>query len=330
MKALLPVAGIGSRLRPQTNTTPKAMVHVAGKPMLGHIIDDLVKANITDIVLIVGFMKEQIIDYVTDEYSQLNIEFIVQKEMLGLGHAIWMTKQLMGNEDSLIVLGDTIYNVDMSEFVNSENSVLGLRAVSDPRRFGVAETTSDKKFVTKLVEKPDKPKSNLAIVGLYYIKNTEKLMECLEYLIENNIRTKNEFQLTDALQKYLESDENVEVYEINDWFDCGQADVLLETNRQLLDIKTYDTSVMIENGLIIQPCAIHPTAKIKNSIVGPYVSIGRNTVIENSIIRDSIIADHCNLTSKHIETSIVGDHSNLNGKARKLNVGAYTKINTEY
>ena len=325
MKALLPVAGIGSRLRPQTNTVPKAMVHVAGKPMLGHIIDDLVDAGITDIVLIIGYMKEQIIDYINQDYTHITVEFVVQKEMLGLGHAIWTCKDLMGDEDCLIVLGDTIYNVDMKKFIDSENSVLGLRSVEDPRRFGVAETTSDNKHVTKLVEKPDDPKSNLAIVGLYYIKNTIKLMTALEYLIANNIRTKNEFQLTDALQSYLEQDEIMDVFEIEDWFDCGQADVLLDTNRQLLSQRSYSFSCKMENSIIIEPCVIDSSVKLTNCVIGPNVSIGKNSFIKNSIISESIIAEDCTINSKCFKNSIIGAKSNLNETPAELNLGAFTQ-----
>jgi glucose-1-phosphate thymidylyltransferase len=327
MKAILPVAGIGTRLRPQTVNTPKAMVSVAGKPILGHILDDLLKSNIDDVIFIVGFYKEHIIEYVNEEYPNIKATFIYQKEMNGLGHAIWKAKEITANEDILIILGDTIYDVDLSKFIDSKNSVLGLRQVADPRRFGVAETTSDKKLVTKLVEKPDRPKSNLAIVGLYYIKNSKELMDALQYLIDNDIRTKNEFQLTDALQKNIEDGKKFEVFEINDWYDCGQADELLKTNQHILSNMKFDTSVMVENALIIEPCAIHPTAVIKNSIVGPNVSIGKNTEIKNSIVKNSIIASNCRLESKNIIDSIIGHDCDLKDQPRQLNLGAYTKIN---
>jgi glucose-1-phosphate thymidylyltransferase len=326
LKAVLPVAGIGTRLRPQTNSVPKVLVNVAGKPMLGHIVDDLLAAGIKDMVFIVGYLKEQIQKYIKNNYPSVNAEFVEQKEMLGLGHAIYMAKELSGNDDLLIILGDTIYDVDLKKFLNSEFSSLGLKKVSDPRRFGVAETDIKKRFITKLVEKPEAPKSNLAIVGLYYIKNSQKLFDALNHIIENNLRTKNEYQLTDALQYMIENGEQFTVSEINGWYDCGLSETLLDTNEILLKKKNFENSVMLENSILIEPSAIHPSVKIINSVVGPYVSVGKNTIIENSVIKNSIISEDVLINSQLLDASIIGANSSLKSEFKSYNIGAHASL----
>jgi glucose-1-phosphate thymidylyltransferase len=325
MKALIPVAGIGTRLRPQTNTVPKILVHVAGKPMLGHILDDLKQAGITDIVLIVGYLKEQVIQYVQDEYSDLKIEYIEQKEMLGLGHAIWTAKASFTDE-MLIILGDTIYDLNLKDFINQKVSTLGLKQVDDPRRFGVAELDESNKFISHLVEKPEHPKSNLAIVGLYYIKNSALLLTCLQELIDKNIRTKNEYQLTDALELMLKKGEPVQPYEINGWYDCGIAETLIETNKILLAKKKDKQRQFYVNSLVIEPCIIHPSVQIENSIVGPNVSIAKDSIIKQSIVKNSILTEKVTIINSLVEESIIGANSIIHGKAKRLNIGAFTEI----
>ena len=328
LKAVLPVAGIGTRLRPQTNSVPKVLVNVAGKPMLGHIIDDLLIAGINDMIFIVGYLQDQIKAYIKNEYPMVNAEFVEQKEMLGLGHAIYMSKDL-ASDDILIILGDTIYDVDLKEFISNENSTLGLKTVSDPRRFGVAETDSSKKIITKLVEKPESPKSNLAIVGLYFIKNSPNLFKALEHLISNKIKTKGEFQLTDALQHMINEDEKFTVSEINGWYDCGLSETLLSTNEILLKDKKFQNGAMLENSTLTEPCAIHPTAKIRNSVIGPYVSIGKGTIIENSVIKNSIISEDAHIDSVILDASIIGANSSIKNESKSYNIGAYTSISSK-
>ncbi|MCB0279812.1 MAG: nucleotidyltransferase family protein, partial [Calditrichaeota bacterium] len=310
------------RLKPQTDTIPKVLVHVAGKPMLGHLLDDLINAGIRDVVCIVGYLKEQVIDYVTAEYPNLSVEFVEQKEMLGLGHAIYTAKDTFNGEDILIALGDTLYDVDFSDFTSTANSALALVRVEDPRRFGVAELDSSNKWVRRMVEKPEKPKSDLAIAGLYYIKNSDQLVESLDYIISNDIRTKNEFQVTDALQLYIDSDQKMDAYIINGWYDCGLPETLLETNRVFLEKMRFKNSYRNENSCIIEPCAIHPSVTIKNSIVGPYVSLGKNCEINNSIINNSILAEQVKTESVILEQSIIGNDAEVSGSASQLNLGA--------
>jgi dTDP-glucose pyrophosphorylase len=209
MKAIIPVAGVGSRLRPHTYTLPKVLLNVAGKPIIGHIIDKIIAEGIKEAVVVVGYLGDMIEDYLTRHYD-IHFTFVEQEERLGLGHAIWITRQYVGEDPVLIILGDTIFEVDLSEVLRREHSALGVKAVEDPRRFGVAEVQDG--FITQLVEKPEHPRSNLAVVGLYYIKRPALLMECLDRNIQANLRTKGEFQLTDALQAMIERGENSQLF----------------------------------------------------------------------------------------------------------------------
>ena len=321
MKAIIPAAGIGTRLRPHTHTAPKALLHVAGKPILGHIIDELIAFNIRDIVFIVGFLGDKIIDYVTNNYD-IKASFIEQKELKGLGYAIYLAQEHLGDEPALIILGDTIFELDLNMVLKSQYDSIGTKEVDDPRRFGIAET--DGKFVTRLVEKPEKPTSNLALAGLYYIKSTELFGRCLEELIAKNITTRGEYQLTDALALMLKHGTQITTFNIDGWYDCGKKETLLATNRFLLtQIKTVNN---YEDIIVIPPVYISPTARITNSVIGPYVSVADGAVIESSVIRDSIISSFAEVKHCLLESSLIGNNSSYVGHYHKLNLGDSSEI----
>ena len=202
MRAIIPVAGVGSRLRPHTFTLPKVLLNVAGKPILGHILDKIIGEGIHQGTIVVGHMSELIKEYVAETYPSFKAEYVEQGERLGLGHAIYLSRNTLDNEPVLIILGDTIFDVDLSPVLRQQYSSLGVKAVDDPRRFGVAEMQNGS--IVRLVEKPEQPASNLAVVGLYYIRNPRLLVSCLNELVERDIRTKGEFQLTDALQMMIQ------------------------------------------------------------------------------------------------------------------------------
>jgi len=321
MKAIIPAAGIGTRLRPHTHTAPKALLHVAGKPILGHIIDELIAYNIREIVVIVGFLGEQIIEYVTKNYA-IRASFIEQKELRGLGWAIHLAREHMIGEPVLIVLGDTIIDIDYDEVLKAPYDALGTKEVDDPRRFGIAEVKNG--FVTRLVEKPEHPTSNLALVGIYYIKSTDLFARCLEELIAKNITTKDEFQLTDALSLMLKHNCKMTTFNVDGWYDCGKKETLLETNRYLLQqIKTIDS---YPNAIVIPPVYISPSATIRDSIIGPYVSVADGASIEFSIIRNSIISSDAEVKHSVLESSLVGNSSLVSGHYRKINLGDSSEI----
>jgi len=324
MKAIIPAAGKGTRLLPHTYATPKPLVHVAGKPILGHIIDNLIKYKVDSIGFILGDNGEQIIDYARSEYS-LNIDSVYQSQLNGLGYAIYLylKDDKYKHEPVLIVLGDTIFDADLSLVLNSQYSSLAVRQVSDPRRFGIVETEDG--FVKRLVEKPENPQSDLAIVGIYFIRNTNLLLTCLEKLINEDIKTKNEYQLTDALQLMLENGEKMTTFTVDGWYDCGTYDALLHTNRSLLD-KNGKMNYSMEGNIIVPPVSIAESAKIENSIIGPYVSIADNATITKSIIEDAIIEEQATIRNALIKESIIGGNAIFEGQFNRLNIGDYSRI----
>jgi glucose-1-phosphate thymidylyltransferase len=328
MKAVIPVAGVGTRLRPHTYTQPKVLLNVAGKPILGHIIDMLVANSIKEISLVIGYLGEKIKNYVELNYPEVKFNFVEQDEPLGLGHAIYLASRYFENEDEiLIILGDTIFDFDLSKFLKSEFTTLGIKPVEDPRRFGVVMLDGDK-FVKKLVEKPSQPESNLAIVGIYLIKNPKLLKESLEEVIKSEIKTRGEYQLTDALQIMINKGEKIITFEIDGWYDCGKPETLLQTNRFLLERNETNLKKLgrFENVLVIPPVYISPTSKIENSIIGPYTTISDGAEISSSIIRNSIIGDDAKIYNALLDSSIVGSGAMVKGDYKKVNLGDSSEI----
>jgi len=321
MRAIIPVAGVGSRLRPHTYTLPKVLLNIAGKPMLGHILDKLVENGIDEVTIIIGYLGDRIKEYVTSNYK-LKVDFVEQEERLGLGHAIFLSRHTVSRDPVLIILGDTVFEFDMKSMISGETSSLGVKEVEDPRRFGVAETTDG--FITKLVEKPEVPKSNLAIVGIYFIRESQTLIECLRDLIKKDQRTKGEYQLTDALQMMLEQNVKMKPFGIEGWFDCGKPETVLETNRHLLDLKAKKFSR--EGVLVNDPVFISPSAEVKNCIIGPYATIAEGAKVENSIVRNSIVSEGATVEEALLDSSIVGNNALIRGTFKRVNMGDSSEL----
>ncbi len=322
MKVIIPVAGIGTRLRPHTHTAPKGLLHVAGKPILGHILDGLKQVKIDEVIFIIGFMGEQIVEYVNRNYK-FTSKFIKQEELKGLGYAIWLASpEVKGNEPILIVLGDTIFETDLAPVLKGRFDSLGTKGVEDPRRFGIVEMRRG--FAKKLVEKPDKPTSNLAVVGVYYIRSTEAFKQSLNEIIDKNITTKNEYQLTDALQLMIDKGTKFKSFEITGWYDCGKPETLLETNRHLLS--RIKSARKLKGSVLIPPVFVSKTATVSNSIIGPYVSVADKAVIRDSIIRDSIISERAEVNNSRLQSSLIGNSTIVHGIFHQLNVGDSSEI----
>ncbi|MBC8111694.1 MAG: NTP transferase domain-containing protein [Verrucomicrobia bacterium] len=329
MKAVIPVAGMGSNLRPHTHTQPKALVPVAGKPILGHIIDSLLDAKIHDFVLIIGYLGDKIEKYVTQQYPDINVSYVIQEPRLGLGHAISLTATFFKqDEQMLILLGDTIIYADLQAFINSETTVLGVKKVDNPRLFGVAEMDGNG-FIKKLIEKPTIPKSNFALVGIYKVLHSQQLLEELNHLITNGLKTQNEFQLTDALMQLISKGEKMTTLQVNNWYDCGKKESLLEANAILLNRLGYNNTRYPEfdNNIIIPPVSIGKNCHLQHSIIGPNVAIGDDTKIENSIVENSIIGSFSELQQVVLKQSIIGNDTTLQGLSQSLNIGDNTEIN---
>jgi glucose-1-phosphate thymidylyltransferase len=323
MKAIIPVAGVGTRMRPHTYSLPKVLLNVAGKPILGHIIDALRDFGIDDIVIITGYKGELVEEFVLKNYPELKFEFCKQDEMLGLGHAILQAKDTFNEEPVLIILGDTIFDIDLKAAISSEHNVLAVKAVEDPSRFGVV-LVNQKGVIQKLVEKPKEIISNLAIVGIYSIKNSLLLAECLQYLVDNDVKTRGEYQLTDALQLMINKDEVFEICYVDGWFDCGKPETLLSTNEYLLE--RNHVPIELEDSIVIPPVFISDSAVITNSIIGPYATISDGAIITNSIIKDSIISFNAVVKNSLLRKSIIGSDAEVKGTFSKLNVGDSSQI----
>jgi glucose-1-phosphate thymidylyltransferase len=321
MRAIIPVAGVGSRLRPHTYTLPKVLLNVGGKPIVGHILDRIIENGFDEATIIVGYLGEKIKEYILKNYT-IKIDFVEQEERLGLGHAIYLARHTVSQDPILIILGDTIFDVDLRALMNSDCSVLGVKEVDDPRRFGVAETENG--IITRLVEKPEQPKSKLALVGIYYIKHPHVLMECLRDEIKGNIRTRGEFQLTDALQMMIDRGERMTTFGIDGWFDCGKPETLLQTNRHLLD--RQQSAAGRSDVVVLPPVFISPKAKVSNSVLGPYATIAEDAVVENAIIRNSIISEGAHVTNTLLEDSIVGNNSVVHGTYKRINIGDSSEL----
>lgn len=322
MKAIIPVAGAGTRLRPHTHSTPKVLIELAGKPIIGHILSQLEGLPIDEVIMVVGQKGEMIKDYV-DSHYKFRTCFIVQEEAKGLGDAIYLTKAAVGSSPALIILGDTIFKADFGTILDKPTSLIGVKEVEDPRRFGVVE--SDGRRITRLVEKPEHPKSKLAIVGIYLIKEMAGLYQAIETLYHRKLRTKGEYQLTDALQVMLEQGTEMETFPVDGWYDCGKPETLLETNRTLLEMGGFKPP-SYPGSVIIPPVFIDPTTKVENSIIGPHVSIAAGCHIKQTVVSESIIGSKTLVERALLQGSLLGDNATIRGKQARLNVGDDSEV----
>lgn len=328
MKAIIPVAGVGTRLRPHTYTQPKPLMPVAGKPILGFIVDKLISVGFTDFVFIIGYLGEKIESYISKRYPHINAQFVFQQSREGLGHAVWLTRKLVdSNQEIFIALGDTIFEADLESVLKSPHSLLGVKKVEDPRNFGVAEFGPDE-FITKVIEKPEIPKSNMALVGLYKIRESAALMQSLDELISSGERTQGEYHLTDGIMKMIDAGVKVGSFKVQNWYDCGRKEILLETNATLLKTMPEPSAedAEIENTILVEPVSIAKGARVSNAIIGPNVTIGENAVISRSIIRDSIIGNYTQLEDVSLEQSVIGADTTIKGNRQSLNIGDNTEI----
>lgn len=326
MKAIIPVAGAGTKLRPHSYTQPKALIPLAGKTVLSIIIDQLREAGMNEFIFIVGYLGDKIQDHVRNKYPDLKAHYVHQADRQGVGHAIRLTKNIVNNDEVFVVLGDSICEYDVKEVVNSPFSMLGLRKVDDPRDFGVAEI-NEEGIIDHVVEKPQIPKSNLALVGVYKIKETEQMFQCLENNIRQGLRTHGEYSLTDALDCMINLGAKFRSFKVENWFDCGRKETMLESNAILLKKFAPKTDPdRFENTVIIHPVSIGDGCTIKNSIIGPNVAVGENTTIDSSIIKNSIIGSFSDLFDIVLDSSIIGSDTDLKGETRTLNIGDNTSI----
>ncbi|MCD6062382.1 MAG: Nucleotidyl transferase [Flavipsychrobacter sp.] len=328
MKAIIPVAGAGTKLRPLTYTQPKALIPIAGKTILSVIVDQLLDAGVTEFVFVIGYLGEKIQNYIAKTYPNLSCSFVTQSDRRGTGHAISLTKDLINEGEVFIVLGDTICDYNVKEILSSPVSQIGVRKVDDPRGFGVAEIDDDD-MVTRVVEKPLIPKSNMAMVGVYYIKETAAMFEALENNLDSREFEEGEYHLTIALEHMIQHGIEFKAFRVNNWFDCGKKETLLSTNaillKQMAD-KGQSLSAEHKTSVIIPPVSIAEGCTIHNSIVGPNVTIGEHSNINASIIKDTIIGSYAELEEVVLHSSIIGSDAFVRGLSQSLNIGDNTEI----
>ena len=305
MKIVLPVAGNGLRLRPYTENVPKCLLPVAGKTIIDWIVEDSLGLNPTETIFITGYKAEAVDSFLAKRPAWGKTRAVVQSNPQGLGEAISLALPYVDDDEPLlIILGDTLFKADLSILHHVDENILYTYKVEDPRRFGVA-VTDDSGRITRLVEKPQEFISDEAIVGIYYIKDTKVLKDSLKYLMDNNIRTKNEFQLTDALEMMLEKGCSFRTAPVQKWLDCGLAETLLDTNAQVLARNDNSATVNIPGVKVIAPCYVGKNVKISNSTIGPNVSVGDGCTIENSTISNAVLWDGVSVSDKTVSNVIV-------------------------
>ena len=321
MKVIIPVAGAGTRLKPHTLTQPKPLLRIGGKTILDYLVTPLLDLEPEEVIFVVGYKGDVIKDYVQKNYS-FKSSFVYQDKLLGLGYALHMALEKESNSSLLVILGDTIIEGDLRRFVGAGSYTLGLHAVDDPSRFGIAEIKGG--VISSLVEKPSEPKSNLAIVGLYYFEESDKLKRELSGLVDSGKTTSGEIQLTDALAAMLSSGIEFTPFEVDHWYDCGKKETMLATNSHLL--KRMPPPQPIEGSAIVGSVFISNKAHVENSVIGPDVSVAAGATVRNSVVSDSIIGRDARLENVVVQQSIIGANASIKGRKKILNIGDSTQI----
>jgi glucose-1-phosphate thymidylyltransferase len=335
MKIIIPMAGRGTRLRPHTLAIPKPLIPIAGKPMVQRIVEDLTSSyhgKIDEIAFVIGDFGRQTETELINIAAQFGAEgrIYYQYQPLGVAHAIGCADESL-NGNVFVAFSDTLFRADFNFDLN-EDGVIWVKKVDNPASFGVVKTDS-KGIITDFIEKSPVFVSDLAIVGLYYVREGELLNEQIKSLISNNQKDKGEFQITSVLENMKKQGYRFRAAGIDEWLDCGNKDNIIDTNKRMLEIKKdketlWSDSAIVENSTIIQPCFIGENAVIKNSVIGPNVSIGSKSVIENSIIKNSVIQNDTNVKNALFANSMVGSFVDFEGRVSDISIGDYTSVKT--
>jgi glucose-1-phosphate thymidylyltransferase len=330
LKVVIPMGGLGTRLRPHTWSKPKQLISVAGKAILGHVLDSLSTLphpEQIESINIIGHMGDQIETFMNQHYPNLPAHYVVQENPRGQSHAIYLAREFIQGP-MLMIFPDTLVETNLSHLVNEKaDAVAWVKEVPDPRRFGVVELDADG-WARCLVEKPQDMMNNLAVVGFYYFKDSQALIDAIEEQMHRDIQIKGEFFLVDAINIMLEHGLKMRVEKVDVWLDAGTPEALLETNHYLLDHghANHQDIQEQEDAVIIPPVFIHPTAKILHSVIGPYVSIGAECYVESSIIRNSIIEDDAQVKGAILENSLIGRKAQIQRRPGEVNAGDQTVL----
>ena len=327
----MPIAGTGSRLKPHTFTTPKPLMDVAGMPILERVIKDSLKLNPDEIIFVVGYKRNSIKEYIKKFHPNLKCSFVEQKKRDGDGSAVRIALEKIEEEDDLYIIfaADTLIDFDMKKALkkigNSDGLVFGME-VEKPQNYGIMNLRSNDE-IYEVEEKPDKPKSNLAIIGAYYFKSLQTVKKMLNDFYKNGETVKNEYKIVQVIDKYIKTKNlSIKASKVNKWFDCGRVEVLLDANKYFLEKHSNGKIAYQNNCIIIPPSYVSKDAQIQNSIIGPYVSIGAGAVVIDSIIKNSIINFEAKIDHMNIRNSLIGKHSSISSKAQKINIGDKSEI----
>jgi glucose-1-phosphate thymidylyltransferase len=326
LKIIIPMAGWGTRMRPHTWSKPKPLVSVAGKASLDHLLDmfaTLPDPKNTEFVFIIGpFLGEQIPVYIKKYYPEIKAHYVLQEEMKGQSHALWLTREYMQGP-MIMVFSDTLLDTDFS-FISNEKSdgVAWVKAIEDPRRFGVAEVNAEGKIV-RLIEKPKSMENNLALVGCYYFKDSQKLLAAIDEQMQRGIELKGEYFLADAINIMLEHGAQMRIQKVETWLDTGTIEATLETNAYILEHGRDNSEEAAKRPgvTVLAPVFIHPSAKVEASVIGPHVSIGQGCEVNRSVIQNTILDDEAAVTNSVLERSFIGRQARVEGRPASVNIG---------
>lgn len=330
LKIVIPMAGLGTRLRPHTWSKPKQLVSVAGKPVLDHVLNilsTLPDPENIELINIVGYLGDQIENHIREGYPNIKCHFVLQEDPRGQSHAIYLAREYLTGP-MMIVFADTLIETDLSALADENvEAVAWVKQVPDPHRFGVVVLDPDGK-VTELIEKPEDTRSNLAVVGFYYFRSSEDLISAIEEQMQKNIQLKGEYFLVDAVNIMLKKGLVMTTEKVDVWLDAGTPESILETNRYLLSNGHSNSEEAAERQdvVIIPPVYVHPSAELEDSIIGPHTSVGAGAKVVSSIVRDSILEDGARATDVILERSLIGRRSQITRRAGRINAGDNTVV----
>jgi glucose-1-phosphate thymidylyltransferase len=332
MNIVIPMAGLGKRMRPHTLTTPKPLLPIAGKPIVQRLVEDIAKVcntPIHEIAFVVGHFGKEVEDSLLKIAESVGAQgkICYQNEALGTAHAILCGKEVL-HGNVIVAYADTLFKAGFHLDLTNDASIW-VQKVDNPSAYGVIRQDKTGK-ITEIVEKPSEFVSDLAIIGIYYFKDGENFRKELEFLIENDIKVNGEYYITDALDNMNRKGLIFNPSQVEEWLDCGNKDATVHTNTRYLDYlkneNLVDATALIKNSVIVQPVFIGSNVIIENSVIGPYVSVGNHTKIKNSIVKNSIIQENAQLMETNLEQSMIGNFAQITGGANNLSLGDYNVI----
>ncbi len=340
MKLIIPLAGFGSRMRPHTWTKPKPLIHVAGKPFLGHLLDRFASLEIDELVIIYGWLGEQIKAYTQENYAHLNPKFVEQTELKGQSHALWLAREYL-HGDGIIIFVDTFFDMDMrilrcpTQDMPGVDGLAFVKEVNDPCRFGVVEL-DEQGHITRFIEKPTVMDNKKVVIGFYWVRDLDWMVRCIEEQMAAGKSFKGEFFLTHTFQVMVEYGAKFRMHPVEVWQDTGKPETTLQTNQYLLEHGCDNSEFVrkthqrIIQSVIVPPIYIAPDTTIENAVVGPYVNVCSGATIRNAVVHNSLIDANSTVENVFLEGSLIGEHAHVYGQPTRLNIGDAATAGVEY